>query len=159
MYQTAVLIGPGEIIIDETVSIGYFPSPYFFSNYGHIEARKIDSKVVISENTMINNNCSIIAVTSISIGKNCRIGFNFQCMDSDFHGLKIKDRDVSEAISSEPIIIENNVFIGSNCVILKGVRVGAGSVLGAGSVVTKDVMPNTVVAGNPAKFIRNISNE
>ena len=57
---------------------------------------------------------------------------------------------------SAPVVIQDDVFIGARSIILKGVTVGAGSVIGAGSVVTSDVESNTVVAGNPARWIKNI---
>ena len=55
-----------------------------------------------------------------------------------------------------PVVIENNVFIGAHCIILKGVSIGENSIIGAGSVVTKNVPANQIWAGNPAKFIRKI---
>ena len=55
-----------------------------------------------------------------------------------------------------PIVVEDDVLIGANCIILKGVRIGARSVVGAGSVVTRDVPPDTVVAGNPAVVIKKL---
>ena len=56
---------------------------------------------------------------------------------------------------AEPVVVESNVWIASDAVILPGVTIGEGAVIGAGSVVTKDVAPATVVAGNPARFLRN----
>lgn len=55
---------------------------------------------------------------------------------------------------TKPVVIEDHVWIGAGSTILKGVTLGAGSIIGAGSVVTKDVLSNTVVAGNPAKVIK-----
>ena len=60
---------------------------------------------------------------------------------------------------AKPIKIENNVWIGGSVVILPGVTIEDGAVIGAGSVVTKDVKKNTIVAGNPAKLIRKITEE
>ncbi|HAV78803.1 MAG TPA: hypothetical protein DCX53_15745, partial [Anaerolineae bacterium] len=60
-----------------------------------------------------------------------------------------------ESSKSAPVTIEDDVFIGMNCLILKGVIIGRGSVVGGGSVVTKDVPANVVVAGNPARVIGN----
>jgi acetyltransferase-like isoleucine patch superfamily enzyme len=57
---------------------------------------------------------------------------------------------------SKPVIIEDDVLIGTRCVILKGVRIGARSVVGAGSIVTKSIPPNEIWAGNPAKKIRSL---
>ena len=57
---------------------------------------------------------------------------------------------------SKPITIHNNVWLASNVVVLPGVTIGEGSIVGAGSVVTKDVEPGVIVAGNPARFIKNV---
>ena len=157
LNSKCLFLGKGKIQFGKNVNIGYFPSPLFYSTYGHIEARNSTSEIFIDENTYINNNCSIVSNTcKISIGKNCRIGINFQCYDSDFHGIKVDDRDNFEAIKNKDVSIEDNVFIGNNVIVLKGVTIGCGSIVGAGSVVTKDVPPLTVVAGNPAKFIKKI---
>ncbi|MNL65825.1 2,3,4,5-tetrahydropyridine-2,6-dicarboxylate N-acetyltransferase [compost metagenome] len=59
-----------------------------------------------------------------------------------------------ETIKKEPIIIEQDVFIGANSIILKGVTIGARSIIGAGSIVTKNVPADEIWGGNPAKFIR-----
>ena len=69
---------------------------------------------------------------------------------SDGHPEELKD------VHSSPVIIENDAWIGFNATILKGVKIGEGAIIGAASVVTKDVAPYTIVAGNPAKLIREI---
>lgn len=94
----------------------------------------------IGENTMIDMNC-VIGARGI-IGKNVHVGA----------GTVVAG--VLEPPSSTPVIIEDNVFIGANSVILEGVRVGEGAVIAAGSIVTKDVPPNTVAAGTPARVIK-----
>ena len=62
-------------------------------------------------------------------------------------------------VNSKPIIIHSNVWIGMNCIILKGVTIGQGAIVAAGSVITKDVPPWTIVGGNPARAIKEISPE
>jgi len=101
---------------------------------------------------------SIIAAEKIIIGNNVNVGANTIIMDTDFHPLEAEARRLdSEPAKTAPVFIEDDVFIGTNCLILKGVTLGQGSVIGAGSVVTKDVPPYTIVAGNPVRFIGNIS--
>lgn len=95
----------------------------------------------IGENTMIDMNC-VIGARGI-IGKNVHVGA----------GTVIAG--VLEPPSVEPVIIGDDVFIGANAVVLEGVKVGKGAVIAAGSVVTKDVPPDTVVAGTPAKVIKS----
>lgn len=96
----------------------------------------------IGENTMIDMNTVIGA--GAAIGSNCHIGAG-----SVIAG-------VLEPPSAEPVVIEDNVLIGANAVVLEGVRVGKGSVVAAGSVVTKNVEPDSVVAGIPARFIKSV---
>lgn len=95
---------------------------------------------------------------AITIGDNVKIGANSILIDTDSHSLDYRMRrsPMTDGGKSAPIVVEDDVLIGANCIILKGVRIGARSVVGAGSVVTKDVPPDTIVAGNPAKVVRHI---
>lgn len=156
-YQPLQLIGNGTIKFDLNVRIGVFPSPMFFSTYAYIEARNSDAAVHVGENTWINNNFTAIAEhTSISIGANCLIGSNVEILDSDFHGMKISERRLSRPESAAPVVIGNDVFIGNNAVILKGVTVGDGAVISNSALVVSDVPANTIVGGVPAKVLRAI---
>jgi len=76
--------------------------------------------------------------------------------DNNSHGLSYENRDMSKD-DVAPIIIEDHAWIGMNSIILKGVTIGKGAVVAAGSIVTKDVPPMTLVAGNPARIIRRIA--
>jgi len=96
----------------------------------------------IGEGSMIDMN-AVVGARGI-IGKNAHIGA----------GAVIAG--VLEPPSSTPVVIEDNVLIGANAVVLEGVRIGKGAVVAAGSVVTRDVEPETVVAGTPAKFLKRI---
>ena len=101
---------------------------------------------------------TICAAERVTIGNNVIMGANSTIIDTDFHLLysqvrRLRVRDVGTA----PVMIEDDVFIGMNCIILKGVRIGCGSIVGAGSVITRDVPPVTLVAGNPARVIRKIA--
>ena len=104
---------------------------------------------------------SIHCQTSISIGNDCNFGGNVSIWDTDFHSLDyIERRRVPDGgVTSKPIVIGNDVFVGANSIILKGVIIGDRAVIGAGSVVTKDIKNNEIWAGNPAKFIRLLNNE
>lgn len=100
---------------------------------------------------------SICAAEKIAIGSNVSVGANCTIVDTDFHPLdpEFRHQHPQEATTA-PVTIEDDVFIGMNCLILKGVTVGRGSVIGAGSVVTKDVPSCVIVAGNPAKVLREV---
>ncbi len=98
----------------------------------------------IKDGVFINNNCHIISHKSIEIGKNVCIGPNTIIMDHDH--VFVKDKGVDKkSFVKEDIVIEDNVWIGANCVILKGVKIGKNSVVAAGSIVYDDVPSNTVL--------------
>lgn len=111
--------------------------------------------VTIGDNIIINRNVMITARSKITIGNDVLIGSNVVINDSNH---VFKDRSVpitKQGHTAEPIVIEDDVWIASDAVILKGVHIGKGAVIAAGSVVTKDVEPYTVVAGVPARKIKN----
>jgi acetyltransferase-like isoleucine patch superfamily enzyme len=98
---------------------------------------------------------ALCAAESITIGNHVNIGANSTIIDTDFHPIDPEDRRLHpQSAQTAPIVIEDNVFIGMNCIILKGVTIGQSSVVGAGSIVTKDVPARVIVAGNPARAIR-----
>jgi 2,3,4,5-tetrahydropyridine-2,6-dicarboxylate N-acetyltransferase len=101
----------------------------------------INIGAVIGEGTMIDMN-AVVGARAI-IGNKCHIGA----------GAVVAG--VLEPPSKTPVIIEDDVLVGANAVILEGVRIGKGAVVAAGAVVISDVAPETVVAGSPAKFIKN----
>ena len=108
----------------------------------------------IGSQTFINYGCSISAAELVRIGPRCNIGSHVIIMDNDFHSLDPEHR--LEIPPSAAIIIEENVWIGVRATVLRGVTIGAGSVVAAGSVVTRDVPPRTLVGGLPAKVIREL---
>ena len=100
---------------------------------------------------------TLVAAERIQIGHRVQVGANSTIVDTDFHPLtaEARARDFL-AGAHAPIMIEDDVFIGLQSLILKGVTIGRGSVVGAGSVVTRDVPPGVVVAGNPARIIKHL---
>ncbi len=125
-------IEPGAIIRDR-VKIG--------NNAIIMMGASINIGAVIGEGTMIDMNAVVGARGTI--GNNCHIGA----------GAVVAG--VLEPPSKTPVIIEDNVLIGANAVILEGVRVGENAVVAAGAIVTQDVPPNVVVAGSPAKIVKD----
>lgn len=94
---------------------------------------------------------------SVKIGDDVKIGGCVLMTDTDAHPMDFMTRRSSnEGTKSAPIVIEDDVWIGAHCVILKGVTIGARSVVGAGSVVTKSIPTDCVAAGNPCKVIKNL---
>lgn len=106
--------------------------------------------VWFGKNVIIMPGCLMMSAGGINIGDDTQIAANVQLISNN-HDLE--DRNV---ITCKPINIGKRVWIGAGATILPGVTIGDNSVVGAGSVVTKDVPPDTVVAGNPARFIKKI---
>ncbi len=98
-------------------------------------------------------------IQKISIGKNCLIAANCQIFDGSGHDLSFSEvaNRINTIGDAKPIIVEDNVWIGANCIILPGVRIGQGSVISAGSVVHKDIPEMCVAAGNPVKVVKQYS--
>jgi acetyltransferase-like isoleucine patch superfamily enzyme len=112
--------------------------------------------IVIGDNTGIGGGCVFTVGKLIEIGRNCNFSGSIQVMDSNGHDTDPTARWKHEAPLSEdvrPVFIRDNVWIGKNCIIFPGVKIGEGSVISAGSVVRSHVPPYAVVAGNPAKVI------
>ena len=116
-----------------------------------------NSKIVIGDNVGISGS-TICATTSVTIGNNVLIGSGCLISDTDSHPIDWEDRlyDRNEKTRKAPIVIEDNVFIGARSIILKGVTMGEGAVVGAGSVVSKDVPPYSIVCGNPARVVKTL---
>jgi acetyltransferase-like isoleucine patch superfamily enzyme len=99
----------------------------------------------------------LCAAERITIGNHVIVGANTTIVDTDFHPLESRGRKVNAAAGrSAAVVIEDDVFVGMNCLVLKGVTIGRGSVIGAGSVVTRDVPPGVIVAGNPVQLLREL---
>ncbi len=128
-----------------------------------------DGCIEIGEDCYIGENTKIWSANKIKIGNQVLISHNVNIHDTNGHPINSQARhkhyreilktghpkdDIE--LSSSPITILDNAWICFNSVILKGVTIGEGAIIGAGSVVTKDVAPWTIVAGNPAKLIREI---
>lgn len=117
------------------------------------------ASISIGDDTGISGG-TICAASRVTIGKRCLIGADVKIADTDFHSLKPDNRRFNNNpldIGVAPVHIGDDVFVGTGAIILKGVVIGSGAIVGAGSVVTKDVPEGGVVAGNPAKIIRGIS--
>jgi hypothetical protein len=100
---------------------------------------------------------TLVSAASIEIGNRVLVGANATIVDTDFHPLTPEGRrQDTRAGRSSPILIGDDVFIGMNALILKGVTIGGASVIGAGSVVVKDVPAGVIVAGNPARIVRDL---
>jgi acetyltransferase-like isoleucine patch superfamily enzyme len=116
-------------------------------------------KLLIGNNVSMSST-SIVCQKEIVIEDYVKIGGNTCIYDTDFHSLNHHNRKIAHEDRKNTIYcsvkIEQNCFIGAHCTILKGVTIGKNSIIGACSVVTKDIPENQIWGGNPAKFIKNI---
>ena len=97
-----------------------------------------------------------MAAESIVIGDACMIAHGVYISDADWHGIYDRAEPVG---NTKPVVLEDNVWIGDSAIICKGVTIGENSIIGAGAVVTKNVPPNSIFAGNPAKLVKNLENK
>lgn len=100
----------------------------------------------------------ITAYESVTIEDNVMLGANCKIFDTDFHSLDYEERihNGDRDVKTSPVRIKRGAFIGTQTLILKGVTIGEKSIIGAGSVVTKDVPDGEIWAGNPARFIKQL---
>lgn len=128
-------------------SEGAFINPPFYCDYGtHIETGK---------NFFANYNCTILDVAKVKIGDNCQLAPNVAIYTAG-HPVHPEIRNTMYEYGIE-VVIGDNVWIGGNSVICPGVHIGSNTVIGAGSVVTKDIPDWCIAAGNPCKVIRPIT--
>jgi acetyltransferase-like isoleucine patch superfamily enzyme len=140
--------------------------------HGHFDgvhfALGAQAHVVIGDYCCFTN-AMLLCELELRIGSYVMIGFNAALADSDFHPLSPAQRIADAiacsplgqgrprpAIAAKPIVIEDNVWIGPNATILKGVRVGAGSVIEPGAVLTREVPPRSRVLGNPGRVVETL---
>lgn len=121
--------------------------PPFYTDFG--------KNITVGKNVFINACCHFQDQGGITLGDNCLVGHNVVFATLN-HGFAPEER---QSMLPAPIVVGRNVWIGSNSTILQGVTIGDNSIIAAGSVVTKDVPANAIVAGVPARFIRSISPE
>lgn len=168
VFDKISVSGHGEVIIGDNFvfTSGSGINPICRNICGCIHTETDDSKITIGNNVGISSAC-IWAQTSITIGDNVNIGGDCLIMDSDAHphdfikrrkefAVKIGIENYMREIPSKPIIIGDDCWLGARCIILKGVNIGARSIIAAGSVVTKDVPEDCIAAGNPAKVLKKM---
>lgn len=145
--------GKGRIVIGSDVYISGQIGISFSRHAGQTP------ELIIGDRVFIGHECGFGVAGRITIGNDCLIGGGTRIQDNDGHPLDPEKRRAREPVAPEnvrPVTIGNNVWIAPRATILKGVTIGENSIVGTGSVVTKDVPPNTVVAGNPAALIREL---
>ena len=133
-----------ELLMSKTDN--FVVEPPFFCDYGfNIKAGK---------NVFFNFNCIVLDVCEVRIGNNVLFGPNVQIYTAT-HPLDTEQRIALQEYA-KPIEIGDNCWIGGGAIILPGVKIGKNSIIGSGAVVTKNIPDNVIVAGNPAKIIKNL---
>ncbi len=154
--------GKGKVSLGKNISFGYSLAPKVGNGSILIQARYKESKITIGDFVEFSNSVSIISLKSVSIGNMCLIADSVLIVDSDFHDIPpVARKSPLQRLSSDgkisPTVIQNNVWIGSHSLVLKGVKIGSGSIIGAGSVVTKNIPSDVLACGVPAKIVRYLS--
>jgi maltose O-acetyltransferase len=120
--------------------------PPFFCDYGY--------NITLGDNVFLNFNCVILDVVAVTIGDRVQIASAVQILAAD-HPLDVETR-ATGIENGRPITIEEDAWIGGAAILCPGVTVGRGSVVGAGSVVTRDIPPGVVAVGNPCRVLREL---
>ena len=148
--QDSIVVGPNTHIRGQLFTFGH------------------GGRIVMGEYCYLGDNSKIWSAAEIKIGDRVLIGHNSSIFDSDTHPLNARDRHDQYVeiithghpaqidLKEEPVAIGDDVWIGCNVVVLKGVTIGRGAVIGAGSVVTTDIPTYAIVAGNPARVVREL---
>lgn len=139
---------PHRVLLGERVSLEH--GIYFNAAGAHAPGIAIS----IGDGTFVGSGCEFNAIQGISIGANCLIASGCRFVDHD-HGIQAGQLMKLQDEISSAIQVGTDVWIGANSIVLKGVSIGDGAIVAAGSVVTKSVAPYAIVAGVPAKFIKS----
>jgi acetyltransferase-like isoleucine patch superfamily enzyme len=138
--------GEGRLVLGQGVALVGTVVPVDFATYDN-------GRIEIGDYSFVNYGSHIAAHSSVKIGSHCHLGHYTFIMDNHQHDVVAH----KQLPPSAPVVIEDNVWIGSKAVILPGVRIGRYSVIGAGSIVTSDIPPQCVAAGNPARILRYLT--
>lgn len=117
-----------------------------FCTYGY--------NTTVGDNFFLNVNCKLMDSGKITIGNNVYIAPNV-CIITEEHAMDVEQR-LAGLEYTHPVVIGDNVWICAGAIVLPGVTIGSNSVIGAGSIVTKDIPPNSLAVGNPCKVIREL---
>lgn len=153
------IIGPGKITIGNNfmMTSGDHINPISANVQGSFFTDSPNAKINIGNNVGMSSTRMWIH-DSLTIGDNVKIGGGVLIIDTDSHPIDYTVRRTSnEGTKSTPIVIEDDVWIGAQSIVLKGVTIGARSIIGAGSVVTKSIPADCIAAGNPCKVIKRIN--
>ena len=154
--QPVLFVGPGHVILGEDVQFGWKNSPLFYTGYCYVEVSRPEASIVLGDRVEFNNNSMLKSEgAGITVMRDGLFGAHVEIFDSNFHDLHPARRRTG-AQKMAPVEIGENAFVGMSVKILKGVTVGADTVIGAGSVVSSSLPSGVIAAGNPARVIREL---
>lgn len=150
--------GGSRIIIGDRVSMRSWKSSNPLApNHPVVLSTRTESAEILIGDDCGFTGATIVADERVVIGNRVLVGANVTITDTDFHPLSPVQRTQDlNAGAHAPVVIDDDVFIGMNALILKGVHIGSGAVIGAGAVVTRDVPSRAIAAGNPAKVVGSV---
>ena len=153
MSHLPFIHGSGRIVVGDHVHFGGMLT-FIFGNRAATHP-----VVVIGDHSFIGHGASFNTSASITVGRHCLLSGDVRVTDYDGHPTDADRRRAGEPTPPEsirPVEIGDDVWIGQGATILKGVRIGDRAIIGAGAIVTRDVPPDTVVAGNPARAVKHL---
>jgi acetyltransferase-like isoleucine patch superfamily enzyme len=154
IHQPVLFLGSGRIVLGDRVQFGWPQSPLFYEGYCHVESAGPAACIEFGARVEFNNNAMLKSEgAGIHVGDDGLFGANVEVTDTDFHDLHPQRRHGGTPRMA-PVEIGPNVFVGMSVKILKGVTIGADSVIGAGAVVASSIPAGVIAAGNPARIIR-----
>ena len=109
--------------------------------------------ITIGDYCLISPGVRITSALNIKISNNCMLANGVYISDADWHGIYDRLESIGE---TEPVVLEENVWVGDSAKVCKGVTIGKNSIIGAGSIVTKDIPANCIAVGNPAKVVKKL---
>lgn len=149
----------GKIYISDNCTINSVNAGYHVNMFQSVKllVDRPGATISIGDSTRIHGSC-IHAYQSVTIGRRCLIAANCQIIDCNGHELSFENVEnrVNTSSGASPVTIEDDVWIGTGCIVLSGVTIGKGSVIAAGSVVVSDIPSMCIAGGNPAKIIKKI---
>jgi maltose O-acetyltransferase len=149
------LRGAGTVQIGARTCLGTRMGPRLGRGDIMLQTRSANALIDLGVGNWLSNNICIISVSEVRIGDGCQIGDQVMILDADFHNCDASSRNAGHG-KSAPVRIPNNVWLGTRVVVLKGISIGENSVIGAMSLVTKDIPANCVAGGVPAKVLKRL---
>ncbi|WP_172136140.1 DapH/DapD/GlmU-related protein [Adlercreutzia sp. ZJ473] len=142
---------PKYVAFGKNISLGKRCRLYCYDRHG---GESLSPSLTIGDNTMFGDDCRFLVADDCCIGNNV-LAASYILITTENHGMYCCDEGYSQQpLITAPVAIEDNCWIGENVVVLPGVRIGYNSIIGAGSVVNKDIPPCSIAVGNPVRVIK-----